>query len=77
MHEALRKIGAQLEKGGEQKVASGHRAYTVHWRGQQYHFDALKEISRWAQQMQNLPPLDYAELEIHRFIEQAWQEISG
>lgn len=76
MNEALRKIGAQLEKGGKQKIASGRRAYTVQWRGQHYHFDALKEISRWAKQMQNPPPLDYAELEIHRLIEQAWREIS-
>jgi hypothetical protein len=76
MHEALRKIGAQLEKGGKQKGASGRRAYTVHWCGQQYHFDALNDISQWAKQIQNPPPLDYAELEINRLIEQAWRQIS-
>jgi hypothetical protein len=67
MNEALRKIGAQLEKGGKQKIASGRRAYTVQWRGQHYHFDALKEISRWAKQMQNPPPLDYAEHEAYQW----------
>jgi hypothetical protein len=76
MHEALRKIGAKLEKGGKQKGTSGRRAYIVNWRGRQYHFDALGDISRWAKQMQNPPPLDYAELEINRLIEQAWQEMS-
>ena len=76
MHEALRKIGATLEKGGKQKGASGRRAYSVNWRSQQYHFDALGDISRWAKQMQNPSPLDYAEREIDRLIEQAWRELS-
>ena len=76
MHEALRKIGATLEKGGKQKVASGRRTYTVNWRGRQYHFDTPSDISRWAKQMQNPPPIDYAELEIERLIEQAWREMS-
>jgi hypothetical protein len=76
MHEALRKMGAKLEKGGKQKGASGRRAYTINWRGREYHFDALREISQWAKQMQNPPSLDYAELEIDRLIEQAWREMS-
>jgi hypothetical protein len=76
MNEALRKIGAELEKDGKQKGASGRRAYTVNWRGRQYHFDALRDISQWAKQMQNPPSLDYAELEIDRLIEQAWREMS-
>ena len=75
MHEALHKIGAKLEKGGKHKGASGRRAYTVNWRGQKYHFNALGDISRRAKQMQNPPPLDYAELEIDRLIEQAWREM--